>query len=72
MGIETIFILGVAWCVPALLCLSLARVAGRADERSSRQFAAVSRVVVDLPLGPRRLTGGRRTRGAQHSNQLRV
>jgi hypothetical protein len=70
MGIETILLVGVAWCIPSLLSLALARVAGRADDYSAAHLAIA---LAELPLGPRRITGGPRTPVRRRSqSELRV
>jgi hypothetical protein len=58
MEIETILLVAGIWSCPVLLSLSLARVAGRADQRAGREMAALPVPVSELPLRRRRITGG--------------
>jgi hypothetical protein len=58
MEIETILLVAGIWCGPALFSLSLARVAGRADQRAAREMAALPVPVSELPPRRRRITGG--------------
>ena len=76
MEIETILLVAAVWCVPALLSLSLARVAGRADQHAARQLEGLPLPVSELPLRRRRVTGGppagRRVPRPAPSEELRV
>jgi hypothetical protein len=76
MEIDTILLVAGTWSGLALLSLSLARVAGRADQRSARQMAALPVPVSELPPRRRRITGGLpagpSTRRRSRSQELRV